>query len=282
MKNSLLGFILLLAACSHIAFAETAFKIIELKYRMAQDVLPVIQALVGSDGAATGLNNQLIIRADSARMAEIEQTIAALDTARHNLKITVSHEAAKQLQQDNTSVQGNVKIDKVIVGNSSRLPPNNAQINLDRTTSNISEHGSQFINVLDGERAFIRTGQIVPYTQEWLVLTQRYAQRYAQRYLQVQQTTEFRDISTGFAVRARSVGDENSGEFELEITPRIANLNSSGYIDFEELSTTAHVRRGEWFDLGETMLWHDDVSRKILSLQNQFSQQSSNLMIRLD
>lgn len=274
MKNCVLGFILLWVAHYNIAIAETAFKIIELQHRMAQDILPTVQALVGNDGVVTGLNNQLIIRADSARMPEIEQTIAALDKTMHNLKITVSHDAINQSQHDNTSAQGNVKIGRVVVGNSGRLPPNNAEINIEHNTSSMSEHGSQFINVLDGERAFIRTGQIVPYTQEWALLTRR--------YIQVQQTTEFRDISTGFAVRARRIGDENSSEFELEIMPRIASLNTSGYIDFEELSTTVRVHKGEWFDLGGTMLNRDDVSRKILSSQNQSSQQNSNVTIRID
>lgn len=274
MKNNVLGFVLLWVASCHLAIAETTLKIIELKHHMAQDILPTVQILVGNDGVVTGLNNQLIIRTDSARMAEIEQTVAALDTARHNLKITVSHDAINQYQQDNSSAQGNVKIGRVIVGNSRRLPPNSGQINVERNTSSMNEHGSQFINVLDGELAFIRTGQIVPYTQEWALLTRR--------YITVQKTTEFRDISTGFAVRAHSIGDENNSEFELKITPRIANLNSSGYIDFEELSTIVRVHKGEWFDLGGTMLNRDDVSRKILSSQNQSFNQNSNLTIRVD
>lgn len=274
MKNNFLTFTLLLAASYHSAVAETTFKIIELKHHMAQDILPTIQTLVGNDGVVTGLNNQLIIRTDSARMAEIEQTIAALDTARRNLKITVSHDAMNQRQQDSTSAQGNVKIGKVTVGNSRTLPPNNAQINVERNTSSMSEYGSQFINVIDGERAFIRTGQIVPYTQEWVVLTRR--------YVQLQQTTEFIDISTGFAVRARSMGGEKSNEFILEITPRIASLNNSGYIDFEQLTSTVRVHKGEWFDLGGTMFNHDDVSRQILSAQHHSSQQNSSLTIRVD
>lgn len=281
MKNTLLTLwlsTLILAISCQKALAETAFKIIELQYRMADEILPVVQTLVGSNGVVTSFNNQLIIRADSARMAEIEQTIATLDTARRNLKITVSHDAVNQYQQDNTSAQGNVKIGKIIIGNSHQLPPNNARINVQRSTSNISQFGSQFINVLDGERAFIRTGQIVPYTQAWLVLTRR--------YIRLQQTTEFKEVATGFAVRARSVGGENSDEFEVEITPRIARLNnglrSSNMIDFEALSTTVRVHKGEWLDIGQTMLNHDDVSRQILSTQNQSSMQSSNLSVRID
>ena len=274
LENSTLAFILGLMIFCPTAMADTVFKIIELKHRMAQDIIPTVQALVGSDGVVSGLNNQLIIRTNSARMTEVEQTVAALDSARRNIKITVSHDAMNQSQQDNASAQGNVKIGKVIVGNDRRLPFNSAQINVERNISHSNEHGSQFINTLEGERAFIRSGQIVPYTQEWVTLTRQYAQ--------VRKTTEFRDISTGFAVRPRRIGAEDSNDYEIEITPRIASLNSSGYIDFEELTTSVRVHKGEWLDLGGIMLSHDDVSRKILSSQNQSSQRNSNLMIRID
>ncbi len=274
MKNNVLALILLWVASYQIALAENIFKIIELKHHMAQDILPTLQIIVGNNGVVTGLNNQIIIRTDSAHMADIEQAVAALDTSRQNIKITVSHDATHQYQQDSTSAQGNLKIGRVVVSNSRTVPPNNAEINIERNISSMSEHGSQFINVLDGERAFISTGQIIPYTEEWSLLTRR--------YIQQQKTTVFKEISTGFAVRAHSIGDVNSSEFELEITPRIASINSSGYIDFEELSTLVRVHKGEWFDLGGNMLNRDDVSRQILNTQNQLSQHNSDLMIRIE
>lgn len=260
---------------SNISLAGTEFKIISLQHRMAQDLLPTIQTLVGNNGAVTGLNNQLIIRTDSERMAEIEQAIAALDTARRNFKITVSHDAANQLEQSHVDAQGNVQIGKVTIGNSRRLSTaNSAQINAESNTANQNQHDIQFISVLEGERAFIRTGQIVPYTQDWIALTYRYTR--------LQQTIEFRDVTTGFAVILRRVGDEKNGTFELKITPRISSLSSVGTIDFEELSTTVQLHSGEWFDIGGTMQNKDEVSRKILSNQNQSTHQSSNLMIRVD
>ena len=123
---------------------------------------------------------------------------------------------------------------------------------------------------MDGERAFIRVGQSVPYTQEWVTLTQRYTS--------IQRTTEFVDISTGFSVRPRSIGNQ----IELEITPRIAQLNQNKYIDFEELSTIVRVNRDEWLDLGGTMQQKDDVSRAILSTQNGQQSQSNALSIRVE
>jgi hypothetical protein len=65
--------------------AATEFKIIDLQHRFVEDVLLIIQPLVGDDGAATGMQSHLIIRASPEKMIEIEQILSTLDVARQNL-----------------------------------------------------------------------------------------------------------------------------------------------------------------------------------------------------
>jgi hypothetical protein len=269
---SLAGYLLTLSLFSLNALAATEFKIIDLQHHFAEDILPIIQPLVGSDGTATGMQNHLIIRASPEKMIEIEQIISTLDVERQNLRITVSHQNNLQTNNDNVAVSGRKRIGNVTIG-TNKYPRNAAdgvQLDIENNQSSIRSNGNQFINVMDGERAFIRVGQSVPYTQEWVTLTQRYTS--------IQRTTEFVDISTGFSVRPRSIGNQ----VELEITPRIAQLNQNKYIDFEELSTIVRVNRGEWLDLGGTMQQKDEVSRAILSRQNGQQSQSNALSIRVE
>ncbi len=197
--------------CSLTALAATEFKIIDLQHRFVEDVLPIIQPLVGNDGAATGMQNHLIIRASAEKMIEIEQIISALDVARQNLKITVSHQNNLQTVDGNVAVTGRKRIGNVTIGTRKfpRSAPDGVQLDIESNQNNLSSNGNQFINVIDGERAYIKVGQSVPYTQEWVTLTRR--------YISVQKTTEFVDVSTGFSVRPRSIGNQ----IELEITPRI-------------------------------------------------------------
>ncbi len=124
--------------------------------------------------------------------------------------------------------------------------------------------------MLDGERAFIRVGQLVPFTQEWVTITRQ--------YIQVDRLTDWQEVVTGFAVRPRTLGNE----VELEITPRIARLNNQGFIDFEELTTVIRVPLGNWVDMGGTMQQNDEVSRKILGNQRSASQQNSSLSVKVD
>lgn len=252
--------------------AATEFKIITLQHRFAEDILPTIRPLVGSEGAATGIQNQLIIRASPENMAEIEQIIANFDVERKNIRITVRHQSNLQNESDGVTVNGRKRFGNVEIGSNKypRSTMEGVQIGIENSQNSSNTNGNQFVNVIDGEQAFIRVGQSVPFTQEWVTLTHRYAH--------VQQTTEFLDVTTGFAVRPRSIGDQ----IELEITPRIAKLNQNGFIDFEELSTIVRINRGEWFDLAGTMQQKDDVSRAILSKQSSNQSQSNQLSIRVE
>ena len=261
-------FILLLISCS--VYAETEFKIFTLQHRFASDLLPIIEPMVGADGTATGMNNQLILRAQPARMREIEETITKLDASRVNRKITVSTSNNVKSQQARVEAKGTTKVGKVTVSNDRKAKPNSGRVEVENSSSSSSQSSNQFISVLDGERAFIRVGQIVPFTQEWVTISRR--------YIQLDRFTDWREVTTGFAVRPRTIGNE----VELEITPRLARLNNQGYIDFEELTTVMRISLGNWVDIGGTMQQNDEVSRKILDYQSASGQQNSALSVRVD
>ncbi len=261
-------------------FAETEFKIISLQHRFASDLLPTITPMVGLDGTATGMNNQLILRAQPERMREIEALIEKLDAARVNRRITVSNSLQQNSQSSNTEASGTVIIDtgildtgrsgNVTISNTRRTQSNGGRVIVERNTSSTRQTGNQFINVLDGERAFISSGQIVPFTQEWVSITRR--------YVQIERITDWREVTTGFAVRPRTVGNQ----VELEITPRISSMNQQGFIDFNELSTVVSLSLGEWLDIGGTMQNKDEISRKILGSQSVSNSQNSRLLIKVD
>lgn len=255
---------------SIIASAETEFKIITLQHRFASDLLPSITPMVGAQGTATGFDNQLILRTTPERMREIEALVDKLDATRVNRKITVRSVGLIESQQNRTEATGTVKIGQIIVSNDRRALPNAGRIDIERNRSISRQNTNQFINVLDGERAFISNGQVVPFTQEWVTITKR--------YIQINYSTDWREITTGFAVRPRTIGQQ----IELEITPRIARLNNQGYIDFEQLKTTIRVSLGEWIDIGGTMQSNDEVSRKILGLRSSSNTQNNSLTIKVD
>jgi hypothetical protein len=259
---------LCLCLWASIVYGIEELKVITLQHRFAEDLIPTIEPMVGPEGRISGYQNQLIIRANPQNMAEIEKLIATLDAIQRNLKITVSRKAEDSNQNNKVSATGRKRIGDIEI-NTGRFPRNQqgARVDIEQRESRRLNDSLQYITVMDGREAFITVGEIVPFTQEWVTLTQRYAS--------IQRTTEFADVTTGFAVRPRSLGDV----IELEITPRVKQLNSNGFIDYESLSSVVQVNRGEWLDLGGLMQSKDEVSRAIFSRQS--SRQSTNNQLRV-
>jgi len=258
----------LLLSISLSAFAQTELRVFTLQHHFAKDLYSVITPLVGEDGTVTGMNNQLIVRATPAQLLEIESVIAAMDVPRANRKITVASNRKQQSNYNNTELSGNVNIGNVTIGNRQR--GQGASIDVTRQQNQSSQNSQQFIQVVDGQRAFIQVGTLVPFTQDWLLITKRYTQ--------LTRTTDWVEVSTGFAVSPRTIGNQ----VEIEVTPRITNLRSQQSIDFETLTTVVRVNLGEWINIGQTMQQRDDVSRKILGSQSGNFEDKSNLSIRVD
>lgn len=258
----------LLMMLAQSAYAQTELRIFTLQHHFAKDLYSVITPLVGQDGTVTGTNNQLIVRATPAQLAEIEAVIAAFDVPRVNRKITVASNRNQNTTYNNTELSGNVNIGNVTIGNRQR--EHGARIDVTRQQNQSKQNSQQFIQVVDGQRAFIQVGQLVPFTQDWLLMTKRYAQ--------LTRTIDWVEVSTGFAVRPRTIGNQ----VEIEITPRIAMLNSQESIDFETLTTIVRVSLGEWVNIGQTMQQRDELSRKILGSQSGSFEDKSNLSIRVD
>lgn len=263
---------LIALSISLVSDAASEFKIFTLQHRFAEDILPSVQAIVGDNGTTSAIQNQLIVRTDSKTMAEVEQIIATLDTARENLKIRVKRQNTMTGANNNTSVKGRTRIGNVAIekGNDARRSRNGVNIGLENNQTRSQQSSEQFIQVTDGAPAYISVGESIPYTSEWVLLSQRYAV--------TQTNTEFIEIGTGFTVRARSIGKQ----VELEITPTFSRLKQHGRLEFEQLSTTVLVYRNEWVNIGGIMQEKDEVSRAILSSGSGRSYENNQILIRVE
>lgn len=262
--------IIICLVCQPVFAAGLDFKMITLQHRFPQDILPAVQQLVGPEGSVTAIDQHLVVRATAENMTAVEAMVERLDTVQRNVRITVRYDASLVQVNRSIDVDANVRHGDAAFGVRDTHEHEGVRFNVDDSLETSQRRGEQFLTVLDGQRAFIQVGQVVPFTQQWIFLAAQYAN--------VQQTTEFREVTTGFAVRPRYIGNE----VEVEITPRIARLNASGVIDFEQLSTTVRTPRGQWLDLGGVMQGRDDVSRAILS-QSQYGEGKNNrLQIKVD
>lgn len=255
-----------------IAGAATDFKIITLQHRFGQDLLSVVQPLAGPGGTVSAVDNKLIVQADAEHMAAIEQAVAMLDVERKTLRIHIdrsgtAHASGGGVQASGEIGSGNVRIQRSRPG---RPAGNGVTVEADRYERETRSRGSEQLAVADGASATIAVGQSVPFTETWRTL--------ARRYPQIGQSVQYHDVTTGFTVKPRMIGQM----VELEIAPRIASLRQDGSIEFSELATTVRVAPGQWFDLGGTMQQRDEVSQAILAREGSRSDGGTQLWLMVE
>ena len=246
---------LLCCAQVTLALAQLTVEIIPLKYRNGEQVIPVLQPLLGRESSISNFQNQLVIRATPAELAQVKRVLAGIDTAPKRLLITVRQDADLDRDRREVEVSGSIGNDNAritIPGSGSRSGGNvvlrdgddrlrarvidSQQIARDRT--------AQTIQVLEGHSAYIRTGESRPVPNRQVVRTVLNGQIVDR----VVDSTEYREANTGFHVLPRVQGDRVT----LDINPQRENFDEQrrGAVNVQRVVTTVSGRLGEWIDLG--------------------------------
>ncbi len=226
-------------------------EIIPLKYRMLDEIIPTLQPLVPPPGTVTGMNNQLVVRTTPDNLQAIRDVLAKLDKRPRKLMISVKQGRWEDLRMYLAEVTGSYKKDKVEVtaGNPAREGRGlNVSVEGDdgsRTNARVwssrgrdDEVGVQRIQVLEGQEAFIQTGQSVPVADR----------SYGYGWRRPSGSVRYKDVSTGFRV----VPVVNDDRVTLQISPHNAreSRTDGGKFDYQAASTVVSGRLGEWMVIG--------------------------------
>ncbi len=238
------------------ARAEAALEVIPLHYRTAEEVIPVLRPMLAPEGTLSGFKGQLIVRTTPENLAEIKRILASLDSAPRQLLITVRQDADLDRQRSTAGVSGSVGGENARV----TVPPasreryggsvvlregdNRVRAHVLESSSAGTDRNTQTLRVLEGREAFIRAGQSVPVRGRQVTRTVVGGQVVEQ----VVDTTQYRDVTTGFYVRARVSGDR----VVLDVSPQRETLSQDirGGVNVQRVVTTVSGRLGEWMELG--------------------------------
>jgi hypothetical protein len=221
----------LLAAAPFAMTVAQAIEVIDLRFRTADQLLPVLQPLVEPGGALSGQGSQLFLRTSGANAAQIRQVLATLDRPPRQLQIRVRQDLAQEGSSQQRSVDGSVTT-------TSRRTYGTARIETRDGTSTATRGAEQTLRVLEGGRAYVVTGTSIPFTfRHWV-------RGPGGSWTATQQTTYY-DALSGFYVQPQVAGNLVT----LDIAPEDAQVTASG-IDRARLSTQVQARLGEWTPLG--------------------------------
>ncbi len=216
-------------------------QIIDLQYRRADDLIPILQPLLEPGDAITGLDDKLFVRADPSTLARLIAALEVIDQPLRQLVITVGQDSSADVSASRVRGAATVSSGDVSVG-VNRPPGTGNSVQVDATghsqrtvTRNVSS-----VRTLDGTEAYIAVGQQVPFTSTQV--TPGWGGPATTR------STTFRDVSTGFYATARVNGDMVT----LTISPRQQSYDRArgGMINTAGTDSTINARLGEWVELG--------------------------------
>lgn len=257
--------------------ANADLEIIPLRYRTVDQVLPVLQPLVEPGGVLTGQNNQLIVRTSARNLEEIRRALASLDTPQRRLVISVRFDSNTQARDRAVDVRGTVRSGDVAISNRS-VPSSSTRVTIGvrDAESTASERVDQRIQVLDGGRAFIATGESRPIRQGIVTVTPGGST--------VTQGTDFQNASTGFEVVPRVSGDYVT----MDIAPQresfgaAAGRGGASTVESQRAATTLSARLGEWFEIGAVGETASESASGIGSSRDASASSGRRIWVRVD
>ena len=233
------GAVLLLCLGWSTALADYPVEVIQLKTRSAQEMIPLITPFVGPDGAVTGLNDQLIIRAPSERMQDIHDILQKIDRPPRRLMIYVRQGGELSRDHEQVNVGGTVEIDEQL---SVQVGDNSTSGRVRSIRTRRDSDVTQYVQTVEGKPAFIAVGKQVPVEEQNMVISGG--------IIQHRTTTQYRDATTGFYVTP-TVRD---GEVILHISSHRVQSDARVHDAFEvgQTRTTIRGRMGQWIAVGGT------------------------------
>lgn len=233
---------------------QSVLEVITLRYRTADQIIPLLEPFIDRSGSLSGMQNQLIVRTSPANLAELRRIIDQVDARPRQLLVTVRQDVDLATARRETELSGRVGIGDsagiAVPGSRGRNEGLVVQGGSGDTFVRgriaardvvASDANTQRVQVLEGNVAFIRIGQSVPVPSRQVVQTPYGTQ--------VVESTQFRDLNTGFQVLPRVAGDTVT----VEINPQRERPGRyPGTANVQGVSTVVSAPLGEWMEIGGT------------------------------
>jgi len=224
---------------------------IQLQHRPAEDVIPIIEPMLGADDGISGQGFKIFLRSSPETLARVREMVEDLDIPAKILQVSVFQGSARdlgelgisadvQIESGDASVDiGNGRDNDVDAGGSVTYSTSDGSVSLNgiSTQKSLRDNPIHQVRVAEGTEAYIETGERVPYFYGAWKGRRGYGG-----------SIEYEDAMTGFYVLPRIRGDN----VILEVSPfKSTQSNTRGdNIETQSAGTTVTGRIGEWLLVG--------------------------------
>ncbi len=284
MKASTLIILFLLVISTSLSIAESMkIEIIPMKNRMVEEVIPIIKPLVVKGGTVTGMNNQLIVKTTPSNIQLIKSILIQIDNAPRKLLISVTRNNNNKFNNEEGGFSikydsKNINITSPDTGEKGIIVQNKnddgdvIRYRKSHEETEARENNIFYVNTLEGNPAFINTGQLIPIRNQTIVVTSG--------EFFVQDNIEHHNISSGFYITPKLRGDN----VVLTVSPRFAQLNQNekNVINVQNIDTTVHGKLGEWISIGGIDRSLRASDKRNLINKKQYNEEKSSILIKVD
>lgn len=219
------------------AWAQS-LNIIDLKYRTAADVIPVLEPLLEQGGSLSGQDYKLFVRASARNVAQLQAVLAQIDRQPRELEVSVRRGTRQEIERERAAAAATVRAGAGAVSvNERQRSGSAATVQATRSSESAAGGGIARVRLTEGGSALIANGTSVP------VVTAVAAE--VGRKSSLAGIVAYRELRSGFMVTPRVRGTE----VILDIAERHEELRGS-QIESQNLSTQVSGRLGEWLLLG--------------------------------
>lgn len=251
-------------------------EVITLHHRSAEDLIPLLQPLVGETGVVSGRGDQLLLRTTPERLSQIRTLLTQLDRPPRRLRISVQQLSHAEDQQRNGAVRGSLQYradgPKDADGGSTWLHGEAKE----RSTRR-ADRLLQQVQVLDGNEAYIQVGKDIPQVRSIELVNPAYPDGdVSGGYYGIQRRT----VTSGFYVRPRVHGDWVT----LEIAPQREQQapRGGGRIDTHQVATTLTGPLGEWLELGRVRSDDRVTDQEVIRSTRFEDQREARILVKVE
>lgn len=265
-------FVLLIWLVMPLSLMAEEMEIMELRHRLVDDVLPVLQPLLEPHGVMTGMGNQLVVRTSARNLEEIRRVLAVVDQPHRRLLIRVNQSRNQRDQERSLGLSTQDRDAVTITDRLDARPAARLTVRGDAQQGRMQRQTHQSVQVLDGSPALIHVGRS-------LAVPMRRRVRTAER-VQVTERVEYVEIGQGFYATPRLTGNQVT----VEITPYSKEVSSrgDGHVDTRQMSTTVSGQLGQWLEVGVSSSQTAENRSSIAGVGSGASSDQQSIWLRID
>lgn len=245
--------------------------VIEVKYRRAAELVPVIQSLLSSQGKLTvsQRSNSLVVVDSQEAIQRVHAYLERFDRPIEQVRIHVRFPASHESYERSVDAGGRVSNDNVSVSVGGRKKDGADIWARDRTYRRQSS-SKAFVVAMSGSPAYIRSGYQIPYRAD-----SKFFRRYGPRHGKV----TWRNVESGIEVTPTVVGNH----VHLRIVPFMAyDDRKDAVVRFFEAETEVTTQLGQWVDVSGGTDQKKEFFREFLSQHSSAENASTGVSVMVE